>query len=131
VNDASRIDTATLLVLLTDRLCEEVQNRPVATLAGAAVAGYVLAAGVPAFVVRAGAGIALRGIATRVFAELTESVSVVESSARSAPPSSGSDGVEVRSAAARAEGDRIDDAEPDEARPGKQAADTAQRRAEA
>jgi hypothetical protein len=65
-------DVATLALLAVAKLGEGVKTHPVSTLAGAAGAGYILAAGLPDVLVRVGASVALRALARRVVGSALE-----------------------------------------------------------
>lgn len=59
-----------LALIAGDRLVRRMQSHPLSTLGGVAAVGYVLARGVPNVLLRAGTGIAMRAVASRVMEQV-------------------------------------------------------------
>ena len=68
--DTDELDTATLALLLAQRLRERVISSPASTLAGAAAVGYVIGWSMPSALYRTVASMGLRAVALQVVPRL-------------------------------------------------------------
>jgi len=72
MSQSNQHDTTTLALMLGERVVESTQTHPLTTVAGAALAGWVLARGMPKFAVRIGLSAGLRLVGARVMDELAQ-----------------------------------------------------------
>lgn len=71
----NEMDTASIAMMLANRVTERMQAHPVSTLAAAFGVGYVLGGGLPRFAVRIGAAVAVRALSNELLRQITGNVS--------------------------------------------------------
>lgn len=74
-------EITTLALMLGERLIERTQTHPLSTVAGATLAGWVLARGLPQTVLRMGMAAAVRVAGARVLQELSASTAEADEGA--------------------------------------------------